>query len=494
MTRAEVIEATRAFLRAEVLRDATAPLADDEPLLSGGAITSFDLVALTVFLEARFGVRVPDSKVNREHLDTLDQVAGVVLALRGDEPAPPPATPAAATPSIPEVGPGPPPDLLGLAFPSFRRAPLLVLAVIGLGLVGAEGWARARATRPGDAAADHRRMDYSFESYEAALADHDLGRRPKAPGEVRIVFQGDSGTFGSYLDADEACPAVAGRLLAATHPEARIYNVSYFGQTLVKDAAIFQAGLRYEPDVLVMNLCSFHFEREKQESNWLRPPTSIVYNRALFRRFVEASPGPKGQPAPELFALLDVLEQSARTNGIAARTLLSRRFVLARDQVILRPLVTRLSPLPSLVDRARGAKFDKDTCRVFAGLTVNDRWHGHTHRLDERAVVLLETILGRARAAGIEVVLLWAPEPTLPGDPPERIPWTARSWDVLEDLVKRIARDHGCTLVFCRDLLGPLEFLDSEVHWTVEGNAKIGARVAEALGPVVDLVRARRVR
>lgn len=484
MNRDEIVERTRRFLR-ELLHDPAAELAPDEPLLSAGVITSFDLVSVTMFMEKEFGVTVPDAWVSRDHLDSLDEIASCVLKLRGAEDA-------SAQTSSESSGPDP----LRRVLPTFRSRPLgtvLALALLALAVDrGTGALLRSPRVLEGLEGPDARRMNYNYQDYERALERHELGRTPKAAGEVRIVFQGDSGTFGSYLEANEACPAVLGDRLAREIPGARVYNVSYFGQTFVKDAEMLEAVLPYAPDLLIVSCCSIHWNRELQQKWWLTPPTTPVYNRPLFRRFLEHAPGGIG---PELAELDAVLAESERRTGLDLTRAVGRFSSIAANQLVLQgPVRDRLVPdLARPLTRARGTIYDPKTARAFRGKTVSDaQAHGQPFALDVREVALLEAIIDRARAGGVEVALFCEPEPTLRGTPPERIPWNAEGWRQIQEVVEGIARRKGVTLVSCLDLLPQDEFLDSERHWTVAGNAAVGEKLARELAPLVATLKARR--
>jgi acyl carrier protein len=482
MTRDEIIDATRAFVRSEILHDPAAELAPSEPLLSGGIITSFDLVSLTVFLEQRFGVKVPDARVSRDFLDTLEQIATLVTSLSG-------------APSDATEQPEPSTDRVSRwLLPSFKRWPLVVLGVIGLSvalldrLVGAlleDPVVLARLEGP-----EHRRMNYCYQSYERALARHELALTPRAQDEVRIVFQGDSGTFGGYLEPEEACPAVLGRLLAEKEPRARVYNVSYFGQTFVKDAEMLEADLPYKPDLIIVSFCSIHLHREFQQSWWLVPPTTIVYNRSLFTRFLLNVPSDECRRFQDLAG---VLALSEKTNDMGYLHGFERYSAIVRNQLLLRNYVSSSITPSSLepVTRARSRWLDGKTGRYLHGKTTNDVLVDWPYSFDERSLALLEAIIDRARAGGAEVVLFWEPEPTVKGSPPSRIPWNKDGWETIERMVQGVVDRKNVPLVNCRDILDQEEFLDSERHWTIKGNAKIGQVLAERLAPLVAKLAAR---
>lgn len=333
LTREDIVQATRAFIRSELLRDGNAPLDEKEGLLSGGIITSFDLVSLTVFLEERFAVKVPDAKVSREHLDTLEQITALVLGLRGE--APPEEAPVATGR-----------DPLARLVPSFRRAPALVLAAIAAVAFAGDRVAGALLAREDvvarlEGSLDRKRLSYAYPSYARALERHELALTPKGKDELRVVFQGDSGTYGSFLEADEACPAVAGRVLAAKDPGVRVYNVSYFGQTFVKDAEMLEADLAYAPDLVIVSLSSTYLERTRTIEWWLKPATTMVYNRPLFTRFLEHVPS-----KPELVEFDGALAETEARNFTGLRRRFDGVSAIGANQLVLRGAL--LSRLPNI--------------------------------------------------------------------------------------------------------------------------------------------------
>ena len=64
----------KSFISEELIRDPQYPLADDEPLITGGLIDSFSLAQLGVFIEQAFGVYIPDTDLTVEKMDTLQQM------------------------------------------------------------------------------------------------------------------------------------------------------------------------------------------------------------------------------------------------------------------------------------------------------------------------------------------------------------------------------------------------------------------------------------
>ena len=74
-----VREKLRAFIVGTLVRDASYPLRDDEPIITGGLIDSFALAELAVFIEREWLVYIPDPELTVERMNTLDQIVARVL-------------------------------------------------------------------------------------------------------------------------------------------------------------------------------------------------------------------------------------------------------------------------------------------------------------------------------------------------------------------------------------------------------------------------------
>ncbi|MGA2820174.1 MAG: acyl carrier protein [Anaerolineales bacterium] len=79
MTKAEVQRRLRDYILKDLIRNPSYPLADDEALIKGGLLDSLDMARLAVFVEAEFGVYLPDSDLTVQAMNTLEQMADQVL-------------------------------------------------------------------------------------------------------------------------------------------------------------------------------------------------------------------------------------------------------------------------------------------------------------------------------------------------------------------------------------------------------------------------------
>jgi acyl carrier protein len=63
-----------------MIKDPGYPLADDEPLITGGLVDSFSLVELALFIEEQFGAKFADPELTAENMDTLNQIVANIEA------------------------------------------------------------------------------------------------------------------------------------------------------------------------------------------------------------------------------------------------------------------------------------------------------------------------------------------------------------------------------------------------------------------------------
>lgn len=80
MDRNLVIEKVRQFVLNELLKNPAYALKNDEPLFSSGAIDSFAMAQVGVFVENEFNLYIPDPEMTVENMDTVNQITDRILA------------------------------------------------------------------------------------------------------------------------------------------------------------------------------------------------------------------------------------------------------------------------------------------------------------------------------------------------------------------------------------------------------------------------------
>jgi acyl carrier protein len=79
MERGEVIDKVRKFVCDELFKNPDYELKEDEPLFSNGAIDSFAMAQIGVFIEIEFNLFIPDPDLTVENMDTIGQIADRII-------------------------------------------------------------------------------------------------------------------------------------------------------------------------------------------------------------------------------------------------------------------------------------------------------------------------------------------------------------------------------------------------------------------------------
>lgn len=79
MERDEIVAKVRQFTLRELIKNLNYDLKNDEPLFSSGMIDSFAMAQIGVFIEAEFGLYIPDPELTVENMDTVDQISDRIL-------------------------------------------------------------------------------------------------------------------------------------------------------------------------------------------------------------------------------------------------------------------------------------------------------------------------------------------------------------------------------------------------------------------------------
>ena len=80
MTRDEILTKTKNFVVSELLKNPEYELKETEALFSNGAIDSFAMAQIGVFIETEFDLYIPDPDLTVENMDTIGQITDRILA------------------------------------------------------------------------------------------------------------------------------------------------------------------------------------------------------------------------------------------------------------------------------------------------------------------------------------------------------------------------------------------------------------------------------
>lgn len=111
-----------------------------------------------------------------------------------------------------------------------------------------------------------RDYSMSLSSLEAMFASHEISGEPKSDQEFRVVFIGDSSTWGFLLPPDKTLSASVNQA-AVQLPDGRYlraYNLGYPVMSLAKDLLILKEAMAYQPDLIVWPVTLESFPQDKQ--------------------------------------------------------------------------------------------------------------------------------------------------------------------------------------------------------------------------------------
>ena len=74
----EMKELVLKYVIDEYIDDDDAEVTFDTPLISSGYVDSFSMVSLLVFLELKFGIKIPPSKATPQAFDSINNIVALV--------------------------------------------------------------------------------------------------------------------------------------------------------------------------------------------------------------------------------------------------------------------------------------------------------------------------------------------------------------------------------------------------------------------------------
>jgi acyl carrier protein len=78
----EIISQLEQHIARDVLKQPGRRIAADEPIITSGLVSSFQLVDIALYVEDAFGVHIDDTELNSEFFDTLEQLAELIATRR----------------------------------------------------------------------------------------------------------------------------------------------------------------------------------------------------------------------------------------------------------------------------------------------------------------------------------------------------------------------------------------------------------------------------
>lgn len=299
----------------------------------------------------------------------------------------------------------------------------------------------------------------------AMFAAHEISQ-PKAEDEYRVLFIGDSATWGWYLENNET---LTGHINAGQHktPDGRrvvAYNLGYPIMSLTKDLMILDYAMRYNPDKVVWLVTLESFPRERQ----LFPP--IVQNNPTRVRQLINEFDLDLDPDDSRFVDSDTLMDD---------TIIGQRRALAD---LLRLQIYGFSWAATEIDQYIPDAFDLRASDFEEDLS----WQSYTNPQPLTEVELAFDVLraGVERVGDVPIVVINEPMFISEGENSDlRYNFFYPRWayDAYRTLLGDVAEEENWGYLDLWDVLPPDEFTDSPVHTTAAG----AEALAELLLPSV---------
>jgi len=108
--------------------------------------------------------------------------------------------------------------------------------------------------------------NFSLFNIGAMILSHEIAGAKKESNEYRVIFIGDSSTWGTLLKNDETLSGSinAAKLKTKNGRTVRAFNLGYPSMSLAKDLMILSLVTRYQPDLIVWAFTLESFPRSRQ--------------------------------------------------------------------------------------------------------------------------------------------------------------------------------------------------------------------------------------
>ncbi|MCU0487799.1 MAG: hypothetical protein MUE67_02465 [Anaerolineales bacterium] len=295
----------------------------------------------------------------------------------------------------------------------------------------------------------------SLFNLEAMFASHELaGKAEKPAGEYRVIFIGDSATWGFLLQVKDTLAAQinAAEIRLPDGRKIHAYNFGYPVMSLTKDLLILSYALRYEPDLVVWPVTLESFPNDKQ----LFPP--LLQNN----------------PAPVLKLIERYqLEVDLTSANLVERNLFERTIIGSRREL------ADLSRLQILGIPWAATGIDQEIPESYIArqedLSTELTFHGlEPDQLDPQALAFETLSAGIAMAGDVPVLLVNEPmfiSQGINSDLRYNFYYPRWAYDGYRRLMVELSAQSGWQYRDYWDLVPGEEFTNSAVHMSPSGVA-----------------------
>ena len=309
----------------------------------------------------------------------------------------------------------------------------------------------------------------SLFNLEAMFNSHKLSAGYKPQDEFRVIFIGDSSTWGFLQQPDET---VASSLdsMSIQLPDGRLlraYNLGYPVMSITKDLLILSMALEYQPDLIVWPITLESFPKDKQ----LFPPL-LQHNPEAMRALIQEHNLGLDPKSPEFI-----------DPGFQDRTILgSRRSLADLIRLQLYGVMWAATGIDQFIPETYTPRMED--------LPADESFHnlGPPH-LDPSDLQLDALSTGVQTSGDIPVLIVNEPMFISQGENSDiRYNFFYPRWayDSYREILNEVSTDKGWHYYDLWDSIPNSEFTNSAVHLTPTGSAIFAQQIAEAILEVVQ--------
>lgn len=309
-----------------------------------------------------------------------------------------------------------------------------------------------------------RSYNLSIYNLEAMVASHELSAVPKAEDEYRVIFLGDSSTWGFLLEPQQTLAAQindAGLTLDDGR-RLRAYNLGYPVMSLTKDLLILSLAKRYQPDLIVWPLTLESFPYDKQ----LFPPL-LLNNPDAVKQLIQTQD-----------LNIDLEDAKFVAGNLWHNTILGQRRTLAD---IIRLQLYGLMWAATGIDQHIPETYTPRMEDLPEDLSFHNLEAPHLDRAD----LAFELLRSGVELAG-ETPIIFINEPMfishgLNSDIRYNFYYPRWAYDEYREYIQEESVKQGWNYLDLWDAIPPAEFTNSAVHLSPEGTAQFASLVERAI-------------
>lgn len=314
-----------------------------------------------------------------------------------------------------------------------------------------------------------RAYSLSLFNLEAMFASHEISGSVKSEDEFRVLFIGDSSTWGFLAAAHETLAAFINDAELETDNGQKIqaYNLGYPTISLTKDLLILDHAMKYQPDMIVWLVTLESFPNEKQ----------------LFTPLVQNNPD-------VVRALIDEYDLSINPDSDAfvdasfwERSILGQRRALAD---LFRFQIYGFLWAATGVDQFIPASYEPPQ----NNFEVDESYYELTPESFDQSSTAFDVLAAGITRAG-DVPVLVINEPVFISDGANsnlRYNFFYPRWayDAYRQLMLTQALENGWYYRDFWDLILPSEFTNSAIHMTPAATATLASKIGTAILELID--------